>query len=95
MNPVIHDLKDSVRHIQIGVSLLPLGAATPEMVAALRKCNEELAALLPSKPVRHVTRKPTAADIALHQAKMRMSGVSPGIEPYFNRRYLRSVRPAE
>ncbi len=83
------DIKDNLSGIAVGVSILPLGAVTPEMVATVQECNRKMADLLDlRRSVKVTTRKPTAADIALHQAKMRISGVCQGIEP-FSRGYLR------
>lgn len=87
------ELKEQVDNIRLGVSILPAWAITPELLEAVREVNHQLAKLLIFKEsVTVTTTKPTEAEIALHQAKMRMGLIPEGIEPTFNLRYnLRRV----
>lgn len=91
----IEDLKQEVRRLQIGVSILPLGSVTPEMVAKVRELNELLAAeACPPRVVRTTTHKPTTQEVYEHQLRtgQLFGSCSAGIHPTFAPYYLRRVK---
>lgn len=91
----IEELKQEVRRLQIGVSILPLGGVTPEMVAKVRELNELLAAeACPPKAVTVTTHKPTPQEVYEHRLRtgQLFGSCSVGIHPTFAPYYLRRVK---